>query len=343
VGRTGAVTPFAVLEPVLISGTTVSKATLHNELEIERRDIRPGDIVIIEKGGEIIPKVIGPVLDAREGDPPKWHMPDACKFCRSRLIKPDDEVVWRCENVSCPARIRRGLLHFASRRAMNIEGLGESLVDQLVTVGLVRDYADLYHVSVDQMAALDRMGRKSATNLAAEIGQSRQADLWRLLHAIGIRHVGEGSAKALAVAFGSVAALRKAPVEALEVVEDIGPVVARSVRSFLDERRNAEMLDRLAAAGVRMEAPDQAGPRSANLPLAGQTFVITGALDAMSREEAAEAIVRLGGKVSSTVSRKTSALVVGREGGSKLDKARALGVRELDEAAFLALIMTRAT
>jgi DNA ligase (NAD+) len=343
VGRTGAVTPFAVLEPVLLSGTTVSRATLHNEQEIDRRDIRPGDFVIVEKGGEIIPKVIGPVLEQRLGDPPKWRMPVVCPFCQSTLVKPEGEVVWRCENVSCAARIRRGLLHFASRRAMNIEGLGESLVDQLVTVGLVGDYADLYQVSIDQMAALDRMGRKSAANLVAEIDRSRQADLWRLLHAIGIRHVGEGSAKALASGFGSVEALRKAPVEALEVVEDIGPVVARSVRSFLDERRNREMLDRLAGSGVRMDAPGHDGPRPANLPLAGRTFVITGTLESMAREAAADEIVRLGGKVSSAVSKKTSGLIFGREAGSKLDKARALGVPELDEAAFLALIMKTAT
>jgi DNA ligase (NAD+) len=342
VGRTGAVTPFAVLEPVRLSGTTIQMATLHNELEVERRDIRPGDLVIIEKGGEIIPKVIGPVLDARDGDPPKWKMPATCPFCQSALVKPDDEVIWRCENVSCPARIRRGLEHFAGRRAMNIEGLGESLVDQLVTTGLVHTYADLYHLTVDQLAALDRMGKKSAANLVAEIDKSRTADLWRLLHAIGIRHVGEGGAKALARAFGSIVELRRAPVEAIEGVEDVGPVVARSVRSFLDEPRNAELLDRLAAAGLKMESHEPVQDRGATLPLAGQTYVITGTLDAMSREAAAEAILKLGGKVSSSVSKKTTGLVVGKDAGSKLEKARALGVRELDEAAFLALIMKSA-
>jgi DNA ligase (NAD+) len=340
VGRTGAVTPYAVLVPVRLGGTTISMATLHNEQEIRRRDIRPGDRVRIEKGGEIIPKVIGPVLDARPpGGLPEWQMPTHCPFCDSALVKPDEEVVWRCENVSCPARIRRALLHFASRRAMNIDGLGESLVDQLVTTGLVRDYADLFALDVDRLAALERMGKKSATTLVAEIDRSRQSELWRLLHGIGIRHVGEGGARALARAFRSMAALRAASVEQLESVSDVGPVVARSVRSFLDEPRNSAVIDRLAAAGVRMEDEAGAGAAPPVQPLAGRTYVITGTLEAMSREAAEEAITALGGKVSGSISRKTTGLIVGRDAGSKLDKARTLGVPELDEAAFLALIM----
>ena len=340
VGRTGAVTPFAVLEPVRLGGTTIQMATLHNEQEIARRDIRPGDMVRIEKGGEIIPKVIGPVLDARPPEGlPAWRMPAECPFCQSALVKPAEEVVWRCENASCPARIRRSLLHFASRRAMNIEGLGESLVDQLVTTGLVHDYADLYALDADRLAALERMGKKSAGNLVGEIDRSRASELWRLLHGLGIRHVGEGGARALARAFRSMGALRAARVEQLESVTDVGPVVARSVRSFLDEPRNAALIDRLAAAGVRMEDDAGAGDPPAVQPLAGQTYVITGTLDAMSREAAAERIVALGGKVSGSISRKTTGLIVGRDAGSKLEKARALGVPELDEAAFLALIM----
>jgi DNA ligase (NAD+) len=339
VGRTGAVTPYAVLEPVRLSGTLVSMATLHNEQEVARRDVRPGDFVRIEKGGDIIPKVLGPVLEKREGDPPKWQMPTQCPFCHSSLVKPEDEVVWRCENASCPARIRRGLEHFASRRAMDIEGLGESLVDQLVSIGLVKDYADVYALTVDRVAALERMGKKSAANLVAQIDASRNRELSRLLHAIGIRHVGEGGAHALARAFRSMAALRAASLESLQVVPDIGPVVAQAVRRFLDEPANAALLDRLAAAGVRMEDEPVSAPSVTDMPLAGQTFVITGTLDAMSREDAADAIVRLGGKVTGSISRKTSGLVVGRDPGTKLEKARALGVRELDEATFLALIM----
>jgi DNA ligase (NAD+) len=339
VGRTGAVTPFAVLEPVRLGGTTVQMATLHNEQEIARRDIREGDLVLVEKGGDIIPKVVTAIVTTDWPRQGPWKMPAECPSCGSTLVKPEDEIVWRCENASCSARLRRSLLHFASRRAMNIEGLGESLVDALLSKGLVRDYADLYALSAERVADLDRMGPKSAANVLAEIDKSRHADIWRLLHGLGIRHVGEGGARALARAFHSVAALRAATREALETVEDVGPVMAQSVRAFLDEPQNAALLDRLAAAGVRMAdaVPDsaQAAPR----PLAGQTFVLTGALESMSREAAAEAIERLGGKVGSSVSRKTTAVVVGAEAGSKLEKARTLGVRELDERQFLALIM----
>jgi DNA ligase (NAD+) len=342
VGRTGAVTPFAVLEPVRLSGTVIQMATLHNEQEIARRDIREGDRVIVEKGGDIIPKVIGPVPSGRPADAQPWRMPTICPSCGSRLVKPDDEVVWRCENVSCPARVRRALLHFASRRALNIEGLGESLVDQLVAKGFVRDYADLYGLTVDALAALDRMGPKSAANLVGEIDRSRQAELWRLLHGMGIRHVGEGGARALADHFGSVAALQAASVEALEVVSDIGPVVARSVRSFFDEPHNTDMLARLAEAGVRMQTEPASASPSVQQPLAGQTFVLTGTLDHLSREQATEAITRLGGTVTGSVSRRTTWLVVGRDPGSKLATARALGVKELDEAALQALIMKQA-
>ncbi len=338
VGRTGAVTPFAVLEPVRLSGTTIQMATLHNEQEIARRDIREGDMVLIEKGGDIIPKVVKPIESERPEGTEPWKMPEVCPFCGSRLVKPDDEVVWRCENASCPARIRRSLLHFASRYSMNIEGLGESLVDQLVTAGLVKDYADLYALSVDQLAALDRMGKKSAANLVAEIAKSRDANLWRLLHGIGIRHVGEGGAKALANAFSSIPKLREASVDVLEAVPDVGPVVARSVRAFLDSPFNADLLDRVARAGVRMEEPPPA-KREISTSLEGQTFVITGTLDSLSRDEATSRILEHGGKVVGSVSRKTSWVIAGNAPGTKLDKARELGVPVLDEAAFLALIM----
>ena len=339
VGRTGAVTPFAVLEPVRLSGTTVQMATLHNAEEIARRDIRPGDMVLVEKGGDIIPKVLGPVIAARAEGVVPWEMPSACPSCGSPLIRPEEEVVWRCENVSCAARIRRGLLHFASRRAMNIEGLGDALVDQLVTAGLVRDYADLYALTVDAVAGLERMGQKSAANLIDEIDRSRTADLWRLLHGLGIRHVGEGGARALAQAFGSMDAIRQASMGALEAVPDVGPVVARSVRSFLDEARNARLINRLAEAGVRMQDDPASRAGVAPRPLLGETYVLTGTLDAMTREAATEALEALGAKVAGSVSRKTTAVIAGREAGSKLEKARTLGVRVLDEAALLALIM----
>jgi DNA ligase (NAD+) len=337
VGRTGAVTPFAVLDAVRLGGTTIQMATLHNAEEVERRDVRPGDLVVIEKGGEIIPKVVGPVIEARPKGTRRWKMPETCPSCTSRLVRPEGEVVWRCENASCPARIRRGLLHFASRRAMNIEGLGESLVDQLVTRGLVADYADLYALDAGTLAGLDRMGQKSAANLVAEIDASRAAELWRLLHGLGIRHVGEGGAQALASGFGTLEALRAASAEALEAVPDVGPVVAQSVRAFLDEPANAALLDRLLARGLRPVGSGPAPERTTEFE--GQTFVLTGSLAAMSRDDAAAAIQARGGKVTSSISRKTSWIVVGADPGSKLEKARELGVAELDEAAFLARIM----
>ncbi len=296
VGRTGAVTPFAVLEPVLLSGTTVSKATLHNEDEIVRLRLNEGDDVIVEKAGDIIPKVVGLADEPDEARQSEWKMPTACPACGSELVREADEVVRRCENISCPARIRRGLEHFASRRAMNIEGLGESLIDQVVTKGLVRDYADLYALDVEALAALERMGKKSAANVVAEIDRSRQSELWRLLHGLGIRHVGEGGAQALARGLGSMARLRAASTAELEAVPDVGEVVASSVRAFLDEPRNQALIDRLEAAGVRMVDDAARGGELPAQTLAGQTFVITGTLDSMSREDAAERIQARRGK-----------------------------------------------
>jgi DNA ligase (NAD+) len=348
VGRTGSVTPYAVLEPVKVGGSTISLATLHNEQEIQRRDIRPGDAVIVEKGGDVIPKIVGPVLSRRPEGLEAWRMPRTCPACGSDLQKPVEEVVWRCMNTSCPAKLRRGLEHFAARRCMNIEGFGESMVDQLVTTGLVRDFSDLYRLDAPSIAALTsvseregrelrrKVGEKIATKLVAEIDRSRASELWRLIHALGIRHVGERGAQALATSFPTMQAIADAPVEQLERVRDIGPVVARSIRAFFDEPHNRELVERLAAAGVNMkgsEAPS--GPET----LAGRTFVLTGALSTMTRDEAAEAIAARGGKVSGSVSGKTSYLVAGADPGSKLEKARSLGVQVLTEDEFKALIM----
>ncbi len=352
VGRTGAVTPFAVLEPVRLAGSTIALATLHNEQEVARKDIRPGDVVLIEKGGDVIPKVVKPLVEARpagEEAPRPWAMPRTCPACASALQKPDEEVVWRCENPSCPARIRRALEHFASRRAMNIEGLGEALVDALVTTGLVHDFADLYLLSSDQLAALElsggkeasprRLGEKVAAKLVKQIDQSRGAELWRLLHGLGIRHVGERGAQALARVFGAMDVLMDAAPEALEDVPDVGPVVAASVRRFFDEPRTRALVEKLRHAGVHLGAPSETttsadgGP----LPLAGQVVVLTGALS-MPRDEAQAVIERLGGKVTAAVSRKTSFVVAGADAGSKLAKAQALGIEILDEAAFRRLV-----
>ncbi len=337
VGRTGAVTPYAVLEPVFLSGSTIQMATLHNEQEIARRDIRPGDVVIIEKGGDVIPKVVGPVLAERPADTRPWEMPLACPACGSGLVRPDDEVVWRCANTSCPARLRRSLLHFASRRALNIEGLGEALVDQLAERGLVRDVADLYALGADEVAALDRMGPKSAQNLLEQVERSKEAAFWRVLFGLGVRHVGERGAQALAAAFGSMDALAAAPAEALQNARDIGPVVAAAVREYFDEPHNLALVGRLRAAGLQLESAAADAP--ADQTLAGRTFVLTGTLAGMTRDEAAAAIAARGGRVSGSVSRKTSYVVAGAEPGSKLERARALGVAVLDEEAFARLIM----
>ena len=339
VGRTGAVTPYAVLEPVFLSGSTIQMATLHNEQEIARRDIRPGDLVIIEKGGDVIPKVVGPVLAARAEAARPWEMPRECPACGSRLVRPEDEVVWRCLNASCPARLRRSLLHFASRRAMNIEGLGEALVDQLVERGLVADVADLYSLQADQVAALERMGRKSAQKLLDQVARSREAEFWRLLFGLGIRRVGERVAQSLAAAFGSMDALAAAPAETIQAVRDVGPVAAAAVREYLDEPHNLALVARLRAAGLRLESAEPA--KLGEQPLAGATFVLTGTLSAMTRDDAAAAIAARGGRVSGSVSKKTTYLVAGADAGSKLAKARDLGVTVLDEEAFSRLIMDK--
>jgi DNA ligase (NAD+) len=328
-----------VLEPVLVAGSTISMATLHNPDDLARKDIREGDTVIIEKAGDVIPRVVGPVLSERPPESRPWTMPLDCPVCGSRLRKDPEEAVWRCENTSCPAKVRRSIEHFASRGAMNIEGLGESLVDQLVTTGLVRDVADLYHLAAPTLENLERMGKRSAAKLLEQIDRSRAAELWRLLHGLGIRHVGERGAQVLAAAFGSMDALETAPVGTLEQVREVGPVMAASVRAWLDEPSNAALIGRLRTAGVRMADARRVAPAGPQ-PLAGQTFVMTGTLESMSRDEASRRIEELGGKVTGSISRKTDYLVVGADAGSKLGKARELGVETLDEAAFLKLIMT---
>jgi DNA ligase (NAD+) len=351
VGRTGAVTPFAVLEPVRLAGSTISMATLHNEQEVARRDIREGDTVVIEKGGDVIPKVVAPILSLRPPEAQPWAMPTACKECGSALKKDPEEVVWRCPNESCPAKIRRGLEHFASRGAMNIEGLGASLIDQLIEQDLVRDYADLYHLEASQLENLvvtpreprsdrarPRKLGKVGRHVVDEIERSKKNDLSRLIYALGIRHVGEKAAATLARHFRTMDRVLEAPVEALQSVADVGPVVAASVRMFADEPRNRTLIARLQKAGVNLasQAPE---PTDELGPLAGKTFVLTGTLSSMSREEAAAALERLGARVAGSVSKKTSVVVFGADAGSKLEKARELGVQTLDEKAFLALIM----
>jgi DNA ligase (NAD+) len=339
IGRTGAATPFAMLEPTVVAGSTISMATLHNPDDIIRKDIRPGELVIIEKAGDVIPRVVGPAHPDAADRPAPWVMPTSCPVCGSPLSKGEDEAVWRCENSSCPSKLRRGLEHFASRGAMNIEGLGESLIGQLITSGLVASYADVYHLTAPQLEGLDRMGKKSAAKVLAEIEKSKGNDVWRLLYGLGIRHVGERGAQVLADSFGSIEAIEAAPREALEQVREIGPVLASAVRTWFDAPENRALVARLREAGVRTVGERKVAPVGPQ-PLAGKTFVITGTLPSMSREDATARIEALGGKVSGSVSKKTSYLVVGADAGTKLDKARALGVPELDEAALVGLIMS---
>jgi DNA ligase (NAD+) len=351
VGRTGAATPYAELEPVLLAGSTISMATLHNADDVARKDVRDGDTVVIEKGGDVIPKVVAPILNLRPADSKPWVMPTHCPICGSALHRDEEEVVWRCENTSCPARIVGSLVHFASRTAMNIEGLGASLVDQLIAQNLVHDFADLYALDAAQLEqlvvaprdpksdrAVPRKLGKVGRNVIVQIERSKSNDLSRLIYALGIRHVGEKVAATLARYFRTMDQLRAATVEALQTAPEIGPVVAASLRAFLDEPHNGTLIDRLRAAGVNMtsQAPE---PGDLPGPLAGKTFVLTGTLTAMTREEATEALERLGAKVSGSVSKKTSYLVHGADAGTKLEKAQKLGVETLDEQEFLTRII----
>ena len=352
VGRTGANTPYAVLEPVFLAGSTISMATLHNAEDIARKDLREGDTVIIEKGGDVIPKVIGPILNLRPEGAVPWVMPTTCAACGSVLARDEDEVVWRCENTSCPARLRRSLEHFASRSAMNIEGLGESLVDQLIERELVRDFGDLYTLTASELEnlvvtpreprserAVPRRLGKVGRNVFDQIARSKENDLSRLVYALGIRHIGEKAAATLARHLRTMDAILASPIETLQTVPDIGPVVAASVRAFADEPRNLAVIEKLARAGVNMTSLQPEVASGGDGALAGKTFVLTGMLSTMTREEAQAAIEQKGGKVTGSVSRKTSYLVVGADAGSKLDKARDLGVPTLTEEEFKRLIM----
>jgi DNA ligase (NAD+) len=338
VGRTGKLTPVAHLAPVALAGATVSRATLHNEEEIARKDVRVGDTVLIERGGEVIPKVVRVVEEKRPGDAPPWKAPERCPVCSTPVVKPEGEVDRRCPNASCPAQIEERLKHFSRREAMDIEGLGDALVRQLVERGRVRDFADLYALRFEDLAPIFApKGKKGeslgARNLLAAIEESRSRELRRLLFGLGIRFVGERAAMLLARHFRSLPALAAASVEAIDAIYEIGPAVAESVHGWFQDPANRRLLDRLKAAGLRVE---EAEAPASGAAFQGMQFVLTGALDSMTRDEAKAAIEARGGRVTSSISKKTSVVVAGRDAGSKLDKAKALGVRTIDEAEFRA-------
>jgi DNA ligase (NAD+) len=336
VGRTGALTPVAKLKPVFVGGVTVSNATLHNEDELRRKDVRKGDTVIVRRAGDVIPEVVAVQVDKRPADSREFEFPKECPVCGSAIVRNADEAVARCSGgLYCAAQRKQALLHFASRRAMDIEGLGEKIVDQLVEKGLVHTPADLYNLNVEKLEALERMGEKSAANLVDALDRSKRTTLQRFVYALGIRNVGESTARDFARHFGDLPPLLDASEEALLQVPDVGPVVARSVRQFLDEEHNRRVIDELVQAGVSWPKSEPA-PRGHGG--ATKTFVLTGTLSGMSRDEARAAIEAKGHKVAGSVSKKTDYVVAGEEAGSKLDKARALGVRILEEKEFIAIL-----
>lgn len=336
VGRTGALTPVAILEPVFLAGSTVARATLHNEDEIKRLGLLIGDWVQIEKSGEVIPKVLTVVASRRTGAEKPFRIPKVCPVCGGVISRPEGEVVSRCVSAHCPAQLKGALIHFASRRAMRIEGLGYSLVDQLVERKLVRDVGDLYQLNLEGIAKLERMAEKSAANLMGQIEASKSRDLANLVYALGIRHVGDRTAGILARHFGSLEALSKATVAELDDIHEIGLTVAESVRDWFADPGNAEMCERLRAAGVRTEVERQASAL-VDERFAGKQFVLTGTLPGLTRDEARALIEARGGRVTSSVSKKTDFVVAGEEAGSKLDKAQELGVTVIDEAALRAM------
>ena len=334
VGRTGALTPVAILEPVEVSGVTVSRATLHNEDEVRRKDVRIGDWVVVRRAGEVIPEIVKSIPERRTGEEKEFKMPTRCPVCGGPVVRPPGEVVHRCENLSCPARIKESIRHFASRRAADIEGLGEKLVDQLVDKGLVRRISDLYHLTKEQLAALERMGDKSAQNLLDQLERSKGMSLARFIYALGIRYVGEHIAEVLAERFGSIDELARASYEELVEIPEIGPRIAQSIVDFFASEDNRRLIEELKAVGIdpRAERPKEKGP------LAGKTLVFTGRLSDMTREEAKRLVESLGGKVASSVSRKVDYVVVGEDPGSKLDRARELGIPTLTEEEFRKLV-----
>ena len=340
VGRVGTITPVADLEPVFVGGSTVSRATLHNEDYIKELDIRIGDVVVVEKGGDVIPKVSAAVKEKRKRGLRVFRMPSTCPECGSTISRPENEANYYCENTECPAQVKARIEHFAHRGAMDIEGLGEAVVDQFVSLGYLRNYADLYdlHQRKEELLQLDRWGKKSVENLLEAIEGSKKRPFFRLLFAVGIRHVGAGVAQLLANHFRSVDALIRASEDDLDHVQGVGPQIAESIGRFFADSHNRRLVERLRKAGLQFE---EKPPRRTSSHLSDKVFVLTGTLGSMTRDEAKESIERLGGKVVSTVSGNTDYVVVGADAGSKLQKAKNLGVKLLQEDEFLQLVKTQ--
>lgn len=334
VGRTGVLTPKAVLEPVRLAGTTVTNATLHNQDYITEKDIRIGDTVVVQKAGEIIPEIVSVVKEKRPEGTKPYHLPDKCPVCGAAVLRDPDGAAVRCTGAECPAQLLRNMIHFASRDAMDIDGVGPAVLQQLIESGLVSNPADLYDLRAEQLEGLDRMGKKSAQNAVDAIARSKENDLWRLIFALGIRQVGAKAAKILATHFGSMDGLRRATAEELTEIDDVGAVTADYITRWMQSDQAADLLARLQKAGVNMECHQELVDRR----FAGMTFVLTGALTRFTREEAGEMIELRGGKVSSSVSKKTTYVVAGENAGSKLKKAGELGISVLSEEEFLALI-----
>ncbi|MFL2948609.1 MAG: NAD-dependent DNA ligase LigA [Nitrospinales bacterium] len=334
VGRTGSITPVAYLDPVFVSGSTVSRATLHNEDEIKRKDIRVGDRVVIEKAGEIIPKVVRVIDPAAKRKAP-FKMPSVCPECQTKIFRSEGEAAWRCVNATCPAQLKERLKHFASRKAMDIDHMGPAVIEQLVDSDRVKNFSDLYTLKQDEVAGLERLAEKSAQNLIDAIEKSKKAGLARLLFGLGVRHVGQRAASILAETFRSIKALRETPYEDMESVMEIGPVIAESLKSFLDQKANVKDIEKLSSMGVVVE--DQGATKKEGA-LRGKQFVLTGALIEFSRDEAKDKIELLGGRVTSSVSTKTDYVVAGKDAGSKLAKAKKLEITILEEKEFQKLI-----
>ncbi len=335
IGRTGAVTPVAVMEPVKVGGVVVSRATLHNQDEIRRKDIRIGDWVIIQRAGDVIPEVLKPLEERRDGTEKEFEMPDVCPVCGSKLVRKQGEAVWRCPNQDCFPRLVKRISHFASKGAMDIDGLGPKVAEQLINAGLVRDLPDIYALTMDDLVSMERFGEKSARNLLDAIEKSKDTTMARFLYALGIRHLGEVSAQTLARHFGSIEAIAEATPSAISSIHGMGEELAASVVDWFRDERNRITLRRLLDAGIKFR--DQAVSHGKQ-PLTGVSFVFTGTLPTLKRSQAREMVQEAGGKVMSAVSRNTGYVVAGENPGSKLDKAQKLGIPVIDEEKFLEMV-----